>query len=117
MRELQQRRNQFIDSQPGFKETKRPIPLWIKLGMEAREAISASFKYFRHPTEENRQHLGEELIDMMMLIVDMSSMIGIDVEDAFHRKLDKDEQRFPPGTIQTRRDYRRRKVDLGERKF
>lgn len=116
MHPLQERRERFVESNPGFADTKRPVHLWRKLAEETREALVASFVYFRMPTEPHRTHLEEELADMVQIVMDLSSIAKIDIFKALEKKLQKDELRFPPGTVKSRRDYYSRKVELGERK-
>jgi NTP pyrophosphatase (non-canonical NTP hydrolase) len=110
----QERRNHFVESNPGFAERRTPLKLWGKLFEETREAMGAFFTYARHKTPENRHHLGEELADVVHILTDMASYAGIDLQQSMNEKLSKDEQRFPPGTVIRRRDYKRRKRELGE---
>lgn len=115
MERHQQRRHQFVESNPGFKETKTPLRMWGKFFEETREAVGAFFTYVRHKTPENRHHLGEELADVVHIIIDIAQYSGIDLGQAMDDKLNKDARRFPPGSVPTRRAYHERKRELGER--
>lgn len=71
--------------------------------------------YYRN--ERTRHHLGEELADVAHLLMDMATYSGINLEEAMKEKLEKDTKRFPPGSVMEKKDYRRRKVALGERRI
>jgi hypothetical protein len=53
---------------------------------------------------------------MVQIVFDMATHSGIDLEQALLKKLIKDELRFPPGSVMRRKDYHKRKVQLGERR-
>ena len=71
----------------------------ISLALEAAEVV----EHFRWKSEAevlahieaNREQIGEELADVLYWVLLMAHDFGINLEEAFSRKMDKNESKYP----------------------
>ena len=73
--------------------------LAISLSLEAIEVL----EHFQWKSEEeikeyaktHKEHIGEELADVLYWVLLMNNELGIDIPDAFEKKMKKNEEKYP----------------------
>lgn len=88
--ELTKEMHKFVQSQ-GWYELDSPRPqtlrnLAISLSLEAGEVLE-HFQW--NDDQPGREELGDELADVALYLLQISSVAGIDLEEAVLRKLDR----------------------------
>lgn len=82
-----------------WKQFHNTKDLAISLNLEAAEVL----EHFQWKSEEevreylktHKEHVGEELSDVLYWILLMSDDLGIDIADAFEKKMKKNEEKYP----------------------
>ncbi|MNO27704.1 MazG nucleotide pyrophosphohydrolase domain protein [compost metagenome] len=67
----------------------RMLYLMTEVGELSKEVLSVSFD----PDAERKENLGFEMYDVVWNIFDLANKLGIDLEQAFKRKLEINEER------------------------
>ncbi|MNB87040.1 MazG nucleotide pyrophosphohydrolase domain protein [compost metagenome] len=70
----------------GFEKStieQRTLYLMTEVGELAKEVLSVSF----HPTDEIKENLGYEMYDVVWNIFDLANKLGIDLDQAFKKKM------------------------------
>ncbi|WP_058303754.1 MazG nucleotide pyrophosphohydrolase domain-containing protein [Gorillibacterium timonense] len=67
----------------------RMLYLMTEVGELAKEVLNVSFA----PEEEKSENLGFEMYDVVWNIFDLANKLGIDLDQAFKKKLEINEQR------------------------
>lgn len=82
-----------------WRQFHNPKDLAISLSLEAAEVLEhfqwkneAEVKEF---IEQKKDHLGEELADVLYWTLTLAHDAGIDLKQAFHRKMKINEQKYP----------------------
>jgi len=89
---------QFRDERD-WKQFHNPKDCAISLSLEASEVL----EHFQWKSEEDveeyvkshKEEIGEEIADVLYWVLLMSSDLGIDISDAFVKKLEKNVQKYP----------------------
>ena len=82
-----------------WEQFHKPKDMAISLSLEAAEVL----EHFQWKTEEeveeylitNKDHIGEELIDVLWWVLLMCHDLNIDIDEAFVKKLQKNSQKYP----------------------
>lgn len=94
LKELTQRMHHFVQNKGWYEQSSsRPQSLKnlaISLVLEASEVLE-QFQWQEQPSD--RKLLAEELADVLLYLLQISSLAGIDLEKATLDKLDKNYQR------------------------
>jgi NTP pyrophosphatase (non-canonical NTP hydrolase) len=82
-----------------WKQFHNPKDCAISLSLEAAEVLE-HFQWkggegVEAYLKENKDKVGEELADVLYWILLMSHDLGIDIGEAFERKMEKNEQKYP----------------------
>lgn len=95
---LTARANAFRDARD-WRQFHDPKDVMLSLCLEAAELLEHA--QWRNGDDlkaylaEHRDEVGEELADILYWVLVLSDDLGIDLEDAFRRKMDLNEQRYP----------------------
>lgn len=82
-----------------WKQFHNPKDCSISLALEAAEVLE-HFQW-KNPEEinkhiqENKNDIGEELIDVLYWVLLLSHDMNIDLEKAFEKKMEKNERKYP----------------------
>jgi NTP pyrophosphatase (non-canonical NTP hydrolase) len=82
-----------------WKQFHKPKDMAISLSLEASEVL----EHFQWKTEEeveeylktHKDHIGEELIDVLWWILLICHDLNINIDEAFKKKLKKNSQKYP----------------------
>jgi NTP pyrophosphatase (non-canonical NTP hydrolase) len=82
-----------------WKQFHNPKDMAISLSLEASEVL----EHFQWKSKEeideyiktHKEHIGEELADVLYWVLLMSHDLGIDILDASNKKLEKNAQKYP----------------------
>lgn len=94
---LTQRIINFRDERE-WKQFHNPKDVALSLNLEASEVLE-HFQW-KNGTElddyisKNKEHIGEELADVLYWVLLMSHDLNIDIGDALSKKMDKNEQKY-----------------------
>jgi NTP pyrophosphatase (non-canonical NTP hydrolase) len=92
------RANAFRDARD-WRQFHDPKDLMVSLCLEAAELLEhAQWRNgdaLKAYLAEHREEIGQELADILYWTLLLSDDLGIDLEDAFQRKMDINEQRYP----------------------
>ena len=84
-----------------WRQFHNPKDLAISICLEAAELLEA-FQWKRPEEtaaflaeEENRRRVGEEMADVLILLVSMADVLGIDLVEAAHAKLAENARKYP----------------------
>lgn len=76
-----------------------PKDLMLSLCLEAAELLEhaqwRNGETLKNYLAEHSEEVGEELADVLYWTLLLADDLGIDLEQAFHRKMDLNEQRYP----------------------
>ena len=75
---------------------RRVMFLMTEVGEVAQEALDIAFEQERNPDADLtdlKERLGLELHDVVWNVFDLAAMLDIDLEAAFHKKIELNEQR------------------------
>ena len=84
-----------------WRQFHNPKDLAISICLEAAELLE-SFQW-KQPEEitaflandENRQRVGQEMADVLILLVSMADVLGIDLVQTAHAKLEENARKYP----------------------
>ncbi len=93
MKELQAKYQDFVDERPNL--SKSPFFMQFKIHEEADELL-AEMGDPAEMTPEQRIVLGDELADIFSFTMGIANVYGIDLAEAFDRKLAYNRDRFHP---------------------
>jgi NTP pyrophosphatase (non-canonical NTP hydrolase) len=97
-RDLITRANNFRDARE-WRQFHDPKDLMLSLCLEAAELLEhAQWRNgdaLKAYLAAHQDDVGQELADVLYWMLLLSDDLGIDLEDAFHRKMDLNEQRYP----------------------
>ncbi|MHC0551877.1 nucleotide pyrophosphohydrolase [Salinicoccus sp. CNSTN-B1] len=95
MDELIEEINKFRDERD-WRKYHNPKDLALSLSLEASELLE-NFQWMspEKGLEDNRQNIEEELADVFIYGLMMADDIGIDMEDAILKKLEKNKEKYP----------------------
>lgn len=100
LEDLVARANAFRDARD-WRQFHDPKDLMLSLCLEAAELLEhaqwRNGEALKGYLAEHRDDVGQELADVLYWTLLLSDDLGIDLEDAFRRKLDLNEQRYPVG--------------------
>lgn len=96
--ELQAKIRQFCDERD-WDQFHNPKDLAISLVLEATEVLE-HFQWkneaeMKAHTKNNRNEVAEELADTFYWVLLLANKLDIDLVDAFHKKMIKNEQKYP----------------------
>jgi NTP pyrophosphatase (non-canonical NTP hydrolase) len=93
--ELQNEMHEFVSSRGWYEEesTKPQVPrnLAASISLEANEILEC----FQWSEEADRDHVGEELADVLLYVAQLANVLEIDLGSAVDRKLERNHGRFP----------------------
>lgn len=95
---LTDRANAIRDARD-WRQFHNPKDVMLSLCLEAAELLEHA--QWRNGDDlkaylaEHRDEVGEELADILYWVLVLSDDLGINLEDAFRRKMDLNEQRYP----------------------
>jgi len=96
--DLTKRIIKFRDAR-NWKQFHNPKDCAISLSLEAAEVLEhfqwKNTEEIERYVKTHKEHIGEELSDMLYCILLMSHDLKIDIADAFIKKLVKNEQKYP----------------------
>lgn len=98
LEDLRRRLQDFVDVR-GWGRYHNPKDLALAISIEASELLERFL--WRPPPEpaslsaEDRDGIAEELADVVIYALHLANVLGADVSDAVHRKMEKNEGRFP----------------------
>ena len=82
-----------------WKQFHNPKDMAISLSLEASEVLEhfqwKSVDEVEKHVKEHRDEIGEELADALYWVLLMSHDLGIDVVEAFEKKMEKNEGKYP----------------------
>ncbi|MDG6224888.1 MAG: nucleotide pyrophosphohydrolase [Candidatus Thermoplasmatota archaeon] len=84
----------FIDERD-WGRFHRPKDVAAALSIEASE-LQELYLWDRTPSRED---LEDEIADVLFFLIDLAAREGIDISDAFDRKMEKNEERYPAGKV------------------
>ncbi|MEZ2458323.1 MazG-like family protein [Salinicoccus roseus] len=95
MDELIKEINKFRDERD-WRQYHNPKDLSLSLSLEASELLE-NFQWIsaEEGAEKNRQNIEEELADVFIYGLMMADDLGIDMEEAILRKLEKNREKYP----------------------
>ncbi|WP_271400964.1 MazG-like family protein [Salinicoccus roseus] len=95
MDELIKEINKFRDER-NWRQYHNPKDLSLSLSLEASELLE-NFQWVsaEEGAEKNRQNIEEELADVFIYGLMMADDLGIDMEEAILRKLEKNREKYP----------------------
>ncbi|KIH70674.1 MazG-like family protein [Salinicoccus roseus] len=95
MDELIKEINKFRDER-NWRQYHNPKDLSLSLSLEASELLE-NFQWLsaEEGAEKNRQNIEEELADVFIYGLMMADDLGIDMEEAILRKLEKNREKYP----------------------
>ncbi len=89
-----------------WKQFHKPKDLAISLSLEAAEVLEhfqwKNEEEIREYVETNKEHIGEELADVLYWVLLMSSDFGIDIQEALKAKLQKNREKYPVEKVRGR---------------
>ena len=89
--ELKQRIDKFVKDRD-WGQFHTPVNLAKSISIEAAELLEC----FQWSNEEfNKEDVLEELADVMNYCIQMSLVLGVDLIDVIHSKMDKTEKKYP----------------------
>ncbi|ANB55909.1 mazG-like family protein [Anoxybacillus sp. B7M1] len=95
MKHLQQKIIEFRDAR-NWKKFHNPKDLAISLSLEAAELLeNFQWKSSEEAVHVNLENIKDEIADVMIYALQLAHELGIDVEEAILRKLEKNEQKYP----------------------
>lgn len=81
------------------KQFHNPKDMAISLNLEATEVLEffqrKNWEELKQHIRNNKEHLAEELVDTLYWILLISSDLSIDIIDMFHKKMEKNRQKYP----------------------
>ena len=95
MEDLIEEVNKFRDER-NWRQYHNPKDLSLSLSLEASELLE-NFQWIsaEEGAEKNRQNIEEELADVFIYGLMMADDLGIDMEEAILRKLEKNREKYP----------------------
>jgi len=82
-----------------WKQFHNPKDVSISLAIEAAEVMEhfqwKNTKEMEEYVKTHKEHIGEELADVLFYLLLMSYDLGIDIVKAFNKKLKKNEKKYP----------------------
>lgn len=95
--ELTKRIIAFRDARD-WKQFHNPKDVALSLTLEASEVVEhfqwKNGKELEEYISTHKEHIGEELADVLYWVLLMSHDLGIDIVDALNKKLDKNEEKY-----------------------
>ena len=91
LEELKQRIDKFVKDRD-WEQFHSPSNLAKSISIEAAELLEC-FQWFDN--EYDREAVLEELADVMNYCIQMTQVLGVDLVDIIHKKLDKTEKKYP----------------------
>ena len=96
---LQKRVIAFRDSRD-WKQFNNPKDLALSLALEAAEVLEhfqwkATTKEIDEYVKKHKKEIGEELADVLYWVLTMNHDLGIDMADAFEKKMVKNAKKYP----------------------
>lgn len=81
-----------------------PKDLAVKVSIEAAELLElfewkTSVESFQ-VVKDRRDNVASEMADVLTMLLEMSNVTGIDLYDAFNRKMDINDKRYPKELVQ-----------------
>lgn len=100
--ELQERLQRFADERHWAKYHS-PKNLAMALAVEAAELLE-HFQWLSEPESANvsdkaRAAIAEEIADIQIYLAIVAAKLGIDVEEAVQKKIEKNAKKYPPGEV------------------
>ena len=97
--DLQKRVIAFRDSRD-WKQFHNPKDMALSLTLEAAEGLEhfqwkATKEDIDAYTKKHKKEIGEELADVLYWVLTMNHDLGIDIADAFERKMVKNAKKYP----------------------
>ena len=87
IKDIQEQSHEVADLFPETTIEQRVMFLMTEVGEVAHEALHLSGSYGQVDTEAARHRLGLEMYDVVWNLCDLANMLGIDLEEAFARKI------------------------------
>lgn len=100
MSDIQKLTKRIIDFRDArdWKQFHNPKDVALSLSLEASEVLEhfqwKNGKELEEYVKTHKEHIGEELSDVLYWILLMSNDLGIDIIDAFNKKMDKNEEKY-----------------------
>lgn len=96
--DLQKRIRKFVDERD-WDQFHNPKDLAISLSLEAGEVLEhfqwKSYGEIVTYLENNKDAVGEELVDVLWYMILLANKTNIDLSRAFEKKLDKNDKKYP----------------------
>lgn len=82
-----------------WRQFHNPKDIMLSLCLEAAELLEhaqwRNGEDLKNYLSEHKDEVGQELADVLYWVLLLSDDLSIDLEEAFHRKMDLNEQRYP----------------------
>lgn len=82
-----------------WKQFHNPKDVALSLSLEAAEVLEhfqwKNGEELKEYVESHKDHIGEELADVLYWVLLMSNDLGIDILDALNKKMDQNEAKYP----------------------
>ena len=97
--DLVRRINEFRDARK-WRQFHNPKDSAISLALEAAEVLEhmqwkSGEELYEYVKGDGKEELSEELMDVLYWVLVMSCDFNIDIEDAFEKKMKKNEAKYP----------------------
>jgi len=97
IKKLTQRIIDFRDARD-WKQFHNPKDVALSLSLEASEVLEhfqwKNGEELKEYAETHKEHIGEELADVLYWVLLMSNDLGIDITKAVEKKMDKNEEKY-----------------------
>ncbi|HZX50388.1 MAG TPA: nucleotide pyrophosphohydrolase [Candidatus Paceibacterota bacterium] len=104
---LTQRIIEFRDSRD-WKQFHNPKDLAISLSLEAAEVLEhfqwKNGQELEEYLKTNKGEVADELMDVLYWVLNMCSDLEIDIPEAFEKKMQKNEAKYPVGTAKGKKE-------------
>jgi NTP pyrophosphatase (non-canonical NTP hydrolase) len=104
---LRERLRAFVRERD-WEQFHAPKNLVMAMIVEAAELVEhfqwATEQESRELTEEKRAEVEQELADTFIYLLRLADVLGVDLIDAAHRKMDKNAQKYPADKVRGRND-------------
>lgn len=98
LEDLVRRGNAFRDARD-WRQYHTPKDMMVSLSLEAAELLEHSQwkngEELQTYLEENREEVSHELADILYWVLMIAHDLNVDLETAFHRKMDLNERKYP----------------------
>jgi dCTP diphosphatase len=98
LKSIEQRIRTFRDERD-WMQFHNPKNLAISISVEAAELLEhfqwKTFDESERHSVDSKEEIGDEIADIALYLIELCDNLGIDLESAIHRKLDKNAAKYP----------------------